>query len=483
MADNDEIDVDIDIDDLERQIAMMDGGDVGTQPKAKAKKVADDDDIDVDKLLAELSDGGGEAEAGEGDDDEDYEEMYGEKPKKKETSVKPDPKKPQTKSSGNTTQPSSTKTTPVNKPPPGGDIDITVGQDSNGVSEDVLIEEENIYHTKEDIFSITCMNYEIENYIDPIIDKQLVGSDYRDSLEMQKDEWQMYVDSVMSRIESGKMSPEKYLEFVYLGKKSQTQILEKAIAKKASKTTIDRIKKRLELLDGEIADLKEQPGGEGQPMDEEEPQAPKEEVKPKAPSKPKYQVAEAKLEKLSSVLNQYLYFLMYCHENGIDNMSMMAKVKDVKNLFRDPYSITTEQYLAAMDKLEPITIEMILGMEPADRNAQLDVMLEEAEQAFEMMKSVTCTKEEAKDTAETIKYLRKIKETPIIRLPKVSTHDLLKQAPNKHNPNIPEDCVRFTLVKLSGAAGHRTIFAKYSFEYGGAHMEGDTPYVKFVNIA
>lgn len=188
--------------------------------------------------------------------------------------------------------------------------------------------------------------HEIENYIDPILDGKLIGENYRDILDTQKDEWQVYIDQITAKLQNGKISMEKYLEFVMLGQKTQTELLAKARTKKASKTTINRIVKRLELLKGEIRDVKEQMG---QPMDveelpakqepiEEEPKVKKEEKKEaEAPKKPKFKVPEEKLEQLSKKLNQYKHFLVFCLENKItDNNALMAKVKDIKDLFKNP---------------------------------------------------------------------------------------------------------------------------------------------------
>lgn len=469
----------VDIDELERQIAAMDGDDVDLGPgskkgKSKAKGKAspgsmDEEEIDVDKLLAEMSDG-----EPLDDSDPELQEMYGikkvEKPKvapPAKSQQKPAPA-PVQKSQPQESRPTKTSVIP----------DTTVGQDSNGVSEDVLIEEENIYHAKEDIFSITCMNHEIENYINPIIDGKLVGTDYQDVLEMQKDEWQMYIDNVVGRIQSGKMDMKKYLEFVELGNKSQKSLLGKAQSKKASKTTIDRIKKRLELLESELADLYQQLGEQPKAEDSltEETKAP--------PPAPKYLVPEDKLELLSKAVNQYIFFFMYCQENAIPlNPALMSKVKDVKTLFKNPFEITKDQYKAAMESLPPITVETLLGMSPGERNAKLEVMLKEAEESFEKMKEFGCTKEEAKDTADVIKYLRKIKDEVTIRLPAITETELTKSVVAKVNQAVPDDCIRLTLIKLSGAADHRTVFMKYRFDYGNTHKEGETPYVTSIHPA
>jgi uncharacterized protein YlbG (UPF0298 family) len=333
---------------------------------------------------------------------------------------------------------------------------------------------------------------ELENYIAPILDNNLVGEDYREILETQKDEWQMYVDMVSGRLESGKMTLEKYLEIVVTGQKEQTEALKRAKAKKASITTIQRIEKRLGLIKGEISDLRDQMGDTGgQQVDEEEIPAKEEQtapapkkVEPEQPKKPKFKVPEDKLEQLSKRLNQYKYFLIYCHENGIDgNNHLLATVKDVKDLFKTPYAITPEQYEKAVESLPSITIEMILGMTPAERDAKIEQALKDTNEAFEIMKELSCTKDEALGTVETLKYLKKLNEIPTARFPKLRTDDLQKVAANKTNQNIPEDCVRLTIVKLSGGAGHRSIFIKYCFDYGGGNTTGDTEYVGIFDAA
>lgn len=477
---------DPDMDELERQIAAMDGGDDDHKQSNKAakSKLVDDEHIDVDKLLAEMSDGG---DVGD-DDDEMAQYDFAGLNKKKDAGKAEAPKQAPAKQAQAPAPEVKAVTKPPQKLPP---KQVEEGQDANGVDEEVLMAEEDVYHVKEDIFSVTCLADEIENYITPIIDGKLVGENYRDVLDTQRDEWQLYVDQLSSKIQAGKITLDKYLEFILLGQKSQTDLLAKAKAKKASKTTVDRITHRLKLLAGEIAEVKEQLGQTGgTPMDIEKP-APVEEQKkepkpknqeamePEVPKKPKFKVSEDKLEQLSKKLNQYKYFLLYCHENQIgDNNGLMAKVKDIKDLFKNPPAITPEQYQGALQVLSPsITIEMILGMTPDERATKIETALDEANHSFELMKEVGCSKEEALSTVDTIKYLKKIKETPTARFPKIRIDELIKQAPNKTNAQIPDDCIRLTILKLSGTAGHRTVYIKYSFEYGGARSEGESPYV------
>lgn len=483
---------DLDLDDLERQIAALDGDGTESPPAkpkpksgAKGSSKPPDDDIDVDKLLAELSDGGAVADD---DDDEDL-AKYGiadSKPKSKAAPPKQTTPAPEPKAASR----------PPKKLPPKQESE---NQDANGVDEDTLMAEEEVYHLKEDIISVTCLAYEIEQYIGPILDGELVGENYRDILDTQRDDWQMYVDRLAAGLQSGKIPLPKYLESIKLGLETQRSVLAKAQAKRASKTTVDRITKRLELLAGEIAEVKEQLGGgatEGGQMDEEKVPEPEEKAQPvrpkkqekmdveEPPKKPKFKVPEEKLEQLSRKLNQYKYFLIYCHENQIgDSNGLMAKVKDIKDLFKNPCAITPDQYQDALQTLTPITMEMILGMTPDQRLGRIEAVLKEANETFELMKEVGCSKEEAMGTVDTIKYLKKIQDLPTIRMPRIRVDELPKTAPNKHNPQIPEDCVRLTIKKLSGAGGHRSVFIKYAFEYGGNRCEGDTPYVGAANEA
>lgn len=130
-----------------------------------------------------------------------------------------------------------------------------------------------------------------------------------------------------------------------------------------------------------------------------------------------------------------------------------------------------------MKALTPITMEMILGMTPDERATKIEAALKDANESFELMKEVGCSKEEALSTVDTIKHLKKIKETPTARMPIIRVDELPKNAPNKTNPQIPDDCIRLSIVKLSGAGAHRSIYIKYSFDYGGEHSEGETQYV------
>ena len=89
------------------------------------------------------------------------------------------------------------------------------------------------------------------------------------------------------------------------------------------------------------------------------------------------------------------------------------------------------------------------------------------EASFEAMKEFGCTKEEAKLTVDTLKYFKKIQETQLVPYPVIETIELLKKVVPRFLEHVPDESIKLTLVKLSGAANHRAFFIKYTYEYGG----------------
>lgn len=184
------------------------------------------------------------------------------------------------------------------------------------------------------------------------------------------------------------------------------------------------------------------------------------------------------------MLNQYIFLIQYWAENKMEvDQDIIVKVREVKKLFVDPYTITPGAYAQAMKELPPVTLQMLLGTTPAERQAKIDVILKEAEESFEKMKEFGCTKEEAKDTAETIKYLKKIREAHNVPLPKTKVNNLEKVAANKVNNAIPDNTIRCFLKNLDGAGGHRVFFLKYSFDLGAGPITAETPYVLSAHTA
>ena len=365
-------------------------------------------------------------------------------------------------------------------------------KDKNGVDEDVLIEEEDKYHEKEQIRSFSALKHDIETHIDPILNGMLVGEDYRDILSANKDSWEMYIDRIIGFLQSGKLDLAKYLDMANAGLRTQLEILGKAQKQKASKTTMLRIAGRVKVIEAEIKEIKEQMGGGGGGGEEPAPQdktgpaqgtvrhAEEGSMEETRPRKKSFQVPKEKLERLSSVLNQYIYLVQYWVDNKMEpDREILMKVKEVKQLFKDPYSITAVQYKEAMEELKPITLETLIGMSISERQAKVDHLLEEAEKSFDKMKELGCSKEEAMETANTIKYLRKIKEAAIVPIPQIRVANLEKEAKSKLNNQVPENTVSCTFLKLSGAAGHRVFFLKYSFNPGKGVIEGDIPYVNW----
>ena len=368
-------------------------------------------------------------------------------------------------------------------------------KDKNGVSEEKLIEEEDKYHTKESIMSLEALNHEINNYINPILKGNLVGEDYRDIISANKDEWEIYVERTMNLIQNQKLTLDKYIELIRAGLSNEESLLKIAKAKRASITTVDRIAARIKIIQNEIKQYTEsdapEPQEDPKPADSEpvavaHQKATRSETKMVEKSKPqkKYQVATDSLEELSKALNQYIFLIQYWSESQMElDQDVLAKVRQVKKLFADPYSITPGMYKQAMEDLPPVTLQMLLGSTPAERQAKIDVILKEAEESFEKMKEFGCSKEEAKDTAETIKYLKKIREAHNVPLPRYTIKNLEKVAPNKLNNNIPDNTIRCHLKKLDGAAGHRVFFLKYSFDLGAGPITGETAYVRLAHPA
>jgi outer membrane biosynthesis protein TonB len=510
---DEEIDYGDDIRALERQIAALEGGggdeeDISANKGKSKKKVAkkgseaeeDDGSMDFEKEMAKINK---ELEDG-GDDDDDMGAIMGQKKKPApapEKKAAPAPKA-QTTQKVDPAPKAPAKPAPAPKAAPPKPSTPEEGTDENGVPEDILIEEEDKYHSKDDIISAECLSYELEHYICRIIDNNLVGNDYKDLLETVRDEVQIYLETLGGNLQSGKLSFDKYLELVKLGQKNQKNLLAIAQKKKASVTTIGRLEKRLELIETEIKAINDQLAGGGeaeapeehheekpQPKDEKKPAAsekPKEvapapekkKEEPPAPPKKKYQVPKEKLETLSSLVNQYIYLITYWQQNGINaNEELAKKAVEAKRLFKDPYAITKEACEKAIQNLPSITLDNVFGMTSDERNAKIDEYLKGAEESFEKMKLFGCTKEEATDTVDTIKFLKKLKDAQLYPLPEIATKDLEKVPPVKTNQHIPDDTIRLTLIKLSGAAGHRTFYLKWFFEYNGVKFQGDTDYV------
>ena len=388
--------------------------------------------------------------------------------------------------------------------------------------EDELMAEEDVYHTKEQILSITCLEYEIRTFIDPILDGHLGGENFRDMLDTQKDDFQLLIDNVTSRIDEQKLSPEKYMTSVEQGRTLQNELLAQAKTKKTSKVTIARIKKRLELMEDEIQQIK------AEATEKKDTRTPPP-VQNKAPARQLSNISTAKsqtiretegadfmshfskdtfesdkymvsikidspdlnlfkasdddLDKLSKRFNQYVYFVQYCHAYrvpGFEEVHLIAK--QVKPLFKSPTPITQDQYEAAMDSMEPLVPDLIVGMTPAERQAKVEEDLRQAIASFELMKALGCSKEEALSTTETIKYLKKIKDIPLIRPPLITSTELSKAAPNQTNKNIPENTLRLTIVKLTGAGADRRFQVRYSLDYNGTRSSGSSPAVNACNI-
>ena len=491
---------DADFDDLENQINQMSDEDDGFGSKSKPKpkqvtkpKKAADDDIDVDKLLAQLD------KHGELVDSED------EKTKKVKIQQKQTPKEPQRQAApkqevqkvvSKPVQPPVEQSKPATKPKP------------NALPEDdILIEEENEYHEHMTIVSVTALNYELENYFPKVIDEKTIGEeDYRDLLESIKDEWQIYIDRVQANFESGKMTPEKYSVVVKMARGNQQDLLARAKQRGTTVNTIQRIQKRIELIDQELAEL----NGMGQQADEQP--APEQtgnahtesvmheekntKIKPvgekpavttrtsdmqpaSTTSKMKeYMIPVSNLEEMSNRINQYIYFCLYFKQNdlSLDN-ELMIQVKQAKELFKTPYAIKSSDYKKVMASLPVITGEMVVGMNLQQRQAKIDLKIEEIEASFETMKEFGCTKEEAMLTVDTLKYFKKIQVTQLVPYPVIETTELLKKVVPRFLEHVPDESIKLTLVKLSGAADHRVFFIKYTYEYGGVQLTGDSPYV------
>ena len=138
-------------------------------------------------------------------------------------------------------------------------------KDKNGVSEEKLMEEEDKYHTKESIMSLEALNHEISNYINPILEGNLVGEDYRDIISANKDEWELYIEKTTRLIQSEKLTLEKYLELIRGGLSNEESLLKIAKAKKASITTVDRITARIKVIQNEIKQYTDPDGAEEAP--------------------------------------------------------------------------------------------------------------------------------------------------------------------------------------------------------------------------
>lgn len=491
-------------------------------PKGGQKKKKDDDDVDVDALMAAMEANGGELPDS---DDEKAKPVATQNikvapPQSKPTSqVQQKPVAPMQKTA---TAPKQANPAPVTQTQ-GGNADP---------DDDILAEEENKYHKHMEILSVSALNDEIENYFPKVLDaKKIGGEDYRDLLEMVKDEWQGFVEKVSGQMQSGKLTMERYCEMAKQGLTNQQQLLELAQKKKTTLNTIDRIKHRIKIIQGEIDEISKM----GQEQNEEHMQeekiekpgpAPVPEVKNSAPGpktsamqdpkhkkteesaaphktesklKPdhesasipekktmdrEYLVPKEKLERLSDRINQYIFLAKYWHSNEIEpKKELLIKVAEAKKLFKDPYSITSGQLAKWSEELPEIDVKTLLGMDPEERDAKIDQTLEEALESFEQMKAAGCSTQEAESTANTIKYLRKIKDVKTVRFPEISTKDLEKQMPSKSNQTVPDDSIRLTFLKLSGSADHRVFFLRYTFEYGGKITTGETPYVGLCNTS
>ncbi len=488
----------IDKAEYQRQLAARKK--VSNQAPAGKKGRKPSDDIDVDALLAAMDKNGGELPDS---DDEKH------KPQPVKAAPKPTVTTHQ-KPSAPAPQPTPQK---VSAPAPVQNKPSAV-QDQGGYAEeddDTLFEEEDKYHNHQQIVSLTAMNYEIENYFPKVLDEQTIGEDtYRDCIDGVRDEWQLFIEKVSGQMQAGRLTPDKYCEMVKIGLDSQKRLLEEAKKNKTTLNTINRIKKRISVIEGEIAELSKSDEEPAEPTNTQHIEPPKQAENVSAPvkaetqstQKPKveeshmkeekvskpsvtktsmekeYLIPKEKLDALSDRINQYIYLALYWQENQIaPKNGILIKVAEAKKLFVDPYTINATKYNKCMQDLPEIELELLLGTTPEERDAKIDLTLQEAEESFELMKVAQCTKEEATSTADVIKYLRKLKDIKTVPFPEIKTSNLEKVNPAKSNQSIPDDTVKLTFLRLSGAADHRVFFIRYFFEYGGKSSSGDTPYV------
>lgn len=100
----------------------------------------------------------------------------------------------------------------------GGDEgeEIVLVKDHNGVPEEVLVEEEDIYHDPLTFKSIEALTYEIDTYAPMVMGPKYKGEDYRDLIDMKLMGLENQRGALMGGLQSGKLSPQKYLSVVYL---------------------------------------------------------------------------------------------------------------------------------------------------------------------------------------------------------------------------------------------------------------------------
>jgi hypothetical protein len=491
---------DADLAELERQIAALDGDDVDLGPpvkggkataKAPSKKKLGHDEIDLDDLdalekqIAQMS---------------DEEEESNTKPKV----VAPAPAAPKPQ------EPEKTQAVVIREAPlvPHGDVDegLDEPKDENGVPESTLMEEEPVYHGFQKIVSIDTLTHEEENYIGKIIDGQLIGPDYRDILETERTERQTHIEKLMKVMQSERLSLADYLGMVQQALENQQELQKAATAKKASITTQKRIQKRIELMTAEIetvkqrvqengADARTQPQNAAQPADDAGDKLPPvnktntkkadsgEFTTAKAssempPTKKQYMVSEGKLNHMSKLIIQNVYFTFYKEQAGAPVASqLVAKLKNYRLLFNDPYKIRESDYEEFMATFPPITSEMVAGCSAEERLVRLQEIEDEAMISIEQMKTHALDKSEYLPTVELIKYVKAIKGIDSTPIPQVVSSNIEKMWKGPFNKNVPENTLRIYLERLTGAASHRAFFLKLGINYSGNITTVDTPWV------
>jgi len=186
-------------------------------------------------------------------------------------------------------------------------------------------------------------------------------------------------------------------------------------------------------------------------------------------------VPREKLETLDDLLRRYIFLTMYWKECDIaPNKDIVLRALRVKKLFQVIPDITNEVCDSAIASLSTITYEMVLGITPQQRDATIEIFLKNAEQSFEKMKECGCTKAEAEDTVDTIKYLRKLNETPLIPCPQIATKELVKMKPATTNSNVPNNTIRLVLRNISSAVGNPTLYFKWYFQYAQIMYAGES---------
>jgi hypothetical protein len=504
---------DDDLAEYERQIAALGGGEMDLGPTVKGKnaggksapkKEANPGDIDLDDLdaleraIANMSD--------------------------EEDDSKPVPKK--MAPAPVLANPPPTKVQVVRVAPPAthlnDDDELEEPKDENGVVESILMEEEPVYHGFQKIVSIDTLTHEEENYISKIIDGELIGSDYREILETEREERQTHMNKLMRVLQSGALSLDAYLDMVQQALQNQLQLQKVAIAKKASITTQKRIENRIQLMTAEIATVKQQTQG-GKPeappqqlsqstiqptaqpttqpilqpaqiSEEKLPPVNKTNTKKMElveestirakseiiPAQKQYKISEEMLTEMSTLIIQNSYLSMYKQQIGAPVSSdTVAKLRKYKDLFNDPYSITDRHHEEVVCFFPKITTEMVIGCTAEERVKKLDEIEEEAMNSIEKMKAVACDKAEYLPTVELIKYVKSIKGIETVPVPQVTCTNIEKMWKGPFNKNVPESTLRIYLNRLSGAATHRTFFLRLGINYTGTITTVDTPWVSW----